>query len=92
MMKQMAWTPALLVGGLGVLLLVILTIRKKKAQNKDEVDYNYSTVAAKEAEVVMGKEERGKPTLRFRNRRILLHTQRFSVSKRYFLSQCTSLF
>lgn len=61
---QMAWRPAL-VGGVAALLLVrqlVLTIRKKKAeldQNEDEVDYNYLTVAAKEAEVAMQKEEGG---------------------------------
>jgi len=60
----MAWRPAL-VGGVAALLMVrqlVITIRKKKAdldQDEDEVDYNYLTVAAKEVEVAMRKEEGG---------------------------------
>lgn len=52
-------------GGVAAILLarqVILTIRKKKVdldQDEDEVDYNFLTVAAKEAEVAMQKEEGG---------------------------------
>lgn len=60
----MALRPAL-IGGVATILLVrqvVLFLRKKRAgsdQNEDEVDYNFLTVAAKEAEVAMRKEEGG---------------------------------
>jgi hypothetical protein len=60
----MALRPAL-IGGVAAILLVrqvVLFLRKKRAesdQNEDEVDYNFLTVAAKEAEVAMRKEEGG---------------------------------
>jgi hypothetical protein len=59
-----ALRPAL-IGGVAAFLLVrqvVLFLRKKRAesyQNEDEVDYNFLTVAAHEAEVAMRKGEGG---------------------------------
>jgi len=60
----MAWKPAV-VGVIAALLVareVILNIKKKRAtsdDDEDEVDYKFLTVAAKEAETAMRKEEGG---------------------------------
>lgn len=62
--KGMAWKPAL-VGGIAALLVareLFLNMKKKRAtsdDDEDEVDYKFLTVAAKEAETAMRKEEGG---------------------------------
>lgn len=62
--EEMAWKPAV-VGVIAALLVareVILNIKKRRAtsdDDEDEVDYKFLTVAAKEAETAIHKEEGG---------------------------------